>query len=253
MVTTFCLRLALGMVAPMLILPAAIVPPRFFRVQFLSALALIVIASFFLPDECAGDQRSLAWFSLISSGIIAVLGGLVWHTEEAPAGRMLMGAGTIGLLTALMAARVNLKIVEHPPLTRVDDLASALMLGSAVSAMLMGHSYLIAPAMSLSPLNRLLGLMAVALAIRIGLACAGLYVWTRQSTGSTLDIEAGLWLGARWLVGLFIPVGLTWMAWETARIRSTQSATGILYVVTILVFLGELLSMLLIEKLEIVM
>ena len=32
------------------------------------------------------------------------------------------------------------------------------------------------------------------------------------------------------------------MAWETARIRSTQSATGILYVVTIVCFLGELLS-----------
>jgi hypothetical protein len=38
------------------------------------------------------------------------------------------------------------------------------------------------------------------------------------------------------------------MAWETARIRSTQSATGILYVVVILVFLGELTSLLLVEK-----
>jgi hypothetical protein len=43
------------------------------------------------------------------------------------------------------------------------------------------------------------------------------------------------------------------MAWETARIRSTQSATGILYVVTIVVFLGELLSMLLIDKTGLIM
>src|SRR4051812_26520739 len=43
MVATFCLRLALGMIAPMLVLPIAIVPPRFFRVQFLSGLALIVL------------------------------------------------------------------------------------------------------------------------------------------------------------------------------------------------------------------
>ncbi len=50
------------------------------------------------------------------------------------------------------------------------------------------------------------------------------------------------------LLGLILPALLTWMAWETARIRSTQSATGILYVVTIIVFLGELLSMLLAEK-----
>ena len=35
------------------------------------------------------------------------------------------------------------------------------------------------------------------------------------------------------------------MAWRTARIRSTQSATGILYVVVIFCFLGELTSQLL--------
>jgi hypothetical protein len=38
------------------------------------------------------------------------------------------------------------------------------------------------------------------------------------------------------------------MAWETARIRSTQSATGILYVAVIMCFLGELTSQLLVEK-----
>jgi hypothetical protein len=35
------------------------------------------------------------------------------------------------------------------------------------------------------------------------------------------------------------------MAWESAKIRSTQSATGILYVVVIFCFLGELSSQLL--------
>jgi hypothetical protein len=38
------------------------------------------------------------------------------------------------------------------------------------------------------------------------------------------------------------------MAWECARIRSTQAATGILYVVVIVTFLGELTSLLLLEK-----
>ena len=44
------------------------------------------------------------------------------------------------------------------------------------------------------------------------------------------------------------PLALGWMAWETAKIRSTQSATGILYVVVILCFLGELTSQLLLGK-----
>ena len=49
---------------------------------------------------------------------------------------------------------------------------------------------------------------------------------------------------AGWL-GFVAPLVLGWMAWQTARIRSTQSATGILYVVVIFCFLGELTSLLL--------
>ncbi len=248
MVTTFCLRLALGLIAPMLLLPISLVPPRFFRVQFLAALPLVVIAGLFLPDGCFGDRRTFAWFALGLSAAIAVAGGIVWHTEEALGGRLFMVLGTLASAWALLLARVNLKSITPPALTEIDDFASALLLGAAISAMLMGHSYLIAPAMSLSPLNRLLGLLAVALAVRIGLAGWGLYEWTWLSSASTLDVETSLWLGARWLLGLIIPIGLTWMAWESARIRSTQSATGILYVVTVVVFLGELLSMLLVEK-----
>ena len=47
--------------------------------------------------------------------------------------------------------------------------------------------------------------------------------------------------------GFVAPLALDWMAWQTARIRSTQSATGILYVVVIFCFLGELTSQLLRE------
>ena len=47
------------------------------------------------------------------------------------------------------------------------------------------------------------------------------------------------------LFGLAGPAVLSYLTWETAKIRSTQSATGILYVVVILCFLGELTSQLL--------
>ena len=52
-------------------------------------------------------------------------------------------------------------------------------------------------------------------------------------------------LPVRWLVGVLAPLGFGLMALSAARIRSTQSATGILYVVVVCGFLGELLSMLL--------
>ena len=72
-----------------------------------------------------------------------------------------------------------------------------------------------------------------------------LWSWTGGRSTGTLDNEVILLLLVRWAVGFAGVLGLTWMAWQTARIRSTQSATGILYVVVIFCFLGELTGQLL--------
>src|SRR5262249_4591865 len=118
------------------------------------------------------------------------------------------------------------------------DATSAALLGSALTAMLLGHSYLIAPSMSIAPLMRLLGALALALAARMALDGGALGHWTWGHSLANLRGDVLLWLPVRWGVGLVAPLALTWMAWQTARIRSTQSATGILYVVVIFCFLG---------------
>ena len=69
--------------------------------------------------------------------------------------------------------------------------------------------------------------------------------WTGVHSLGTLNNDDLLWLPVRWFVGFVLPLVLGWMAWQTARIRSTQSATGILYVVVLLSFLGELTGQLL--------
>ena len=225
------------MIAVLPLLPASVVPPRFFRVQFLSVLAVIVIAGLFSTDIA----NVTFWIALGLTGLFSLAGSIVWHTDEAPFGRTLFYLTLAAMLGAVAIRR------EFDPLL-IDDLLGAAMLGSAISSMLMGHSYLIAPAMSMTPLLRLLGCLTATLALRILSACVGLWWWTRPAQATTLEMETALWLGARWLLGLLAPMVLVWMSWETARIRSTQSATGILYVVTIVVFLGELLSLLLVEK-----
>ena len=115
--------------------------------------------------------------------------------------------------------------------------------------MLMGHSYLIAPAMSLTPLLRLLAALLVAAAAAHG----GGRAWACGPGPPgirwlTWKMKPCLWLPVRWGVGFVGPLVLGWMAWQTARIRSTQSATGILYVVVIFCFLGELTSQLLLRQ-----
>ena len=174
-------------------------------------------------------------------------GSIIWHLDETPGGRVMNGLAPPALLACLILGGM----ASHPDETGwwrlADDIASAAVLGSATTAMLMGHSYLISPAMSMVPLLRLLIALGVSLAVRIGLACITLWLWNTARTGPP-ESELWLWLPTRWLLGLLGPLALGWMAWETARIRSTQSATGILYVVVIVCYLGELTSQLLVEK-----
>jgi hypothetical protein len=244
MAAIFCLRLACGLIVALPLLPAALVPPRFYRVQFLVALALLAVAAFFLRDA-AGIPF---WIACAAGTACCVAGSIVWHLDKAPGGRLMIWLTPPALLACLVLGGLNAHPEEAAWWRIADDLASAAVLGSATTAMLMGHSYLIAPTMSIGPLLRLLGALGASLAVRIGLACVALWLWTARPGGGSPEGELLLWLPARWVLGLLGPLALGWMAFETARIRSTQSATGILYVVVIVCYLGELTSQLLLEK-----
>src|SRR5207245_4571971 len=113
----------------------------------------------------------------------------------------------------------------------------AVLLGTATSAMLMGHSYLIAPTMSLTPLLRLLAALFIVTVLRMIVAGLGLWFWSTEHSLFNLEDETVLWLPVRWGLGFLGPLGVGWMAWFAARIRSTQSATGYLSVVVILCLL----------------
>jgi hypothetical protein len=252
----FCLRLALGMMACLLVLsPVAtarpapsqrpLAPPSFFRTHFLVVLALACGA--LLLARSTADRPLLA--VLGATMLLACLGSVSWSLERSPGGVTLIVLTTVLLTTALVLHEsANLPEGRSLAGTLAGSLSSAALLGTATSAMLMGHSYLIAPAMSLTPLYRLLGALAAALAVRMLVDGWAAGWWIAEHSFAGLQGDAALWLPVRWLVGFAAPLVLCWMAWQTARIRSTQSATGILYVVVIFCFLGELTGQLLREK-----
>ena len=49
-----------------------------------------------------------------------------------------------------------------------------------------------------------------------------------------------VFFGVRIVFGLLVPLIATIMAWRTARIRSLDSATGLLYIVAALILAGEI-------------
>jgi hypothetical protein len=232
MLAVFSLRLAAGMLAALLLLDPAQVNPRFYRTHFLTALGLAVLATLF-RNEAAGWPLLLL---ILAGAGLAFLGSVSWSLEGAPGGRALI---------VLTAAALASALVWQDGSALAADALSAAVLGSALTAMLIGHSYLIAPAMSLTPLLRLLAVLAAAVLLRMGADGYLLWCWTRTRSLGNLNSEGVLLLLARWAVGFLGPLVLDWMAWQSARIRSTQSATGILYVVVIFCFLGELTGQLL--------
>src|SRR5579884_2907935 len=235
MLAVFCLRLAVGLLACLLLLAPAQVNPRYYRTHFLTALGLTGLALAFVWETAGWPVLILLFVGLG----LALLGSLSWALEGAPGGRSLIVATPLVLGTAL-------GLHDHgTALFLAGDLTSAALLGAALSAMLMGHIYLMAPAMSLTPLMRLLAALVVALVARLAVDGYALGSWTTAHPSATLRSDVLLWLPVRWGGGFVLPLVLTWMAWQSACIRSTQSATGILYVVVIFCFLGELIGLLL--------
>jgi len=249
MLATFCLRLAWGMAGALLILSPAQVAPRFYRVQFLTVLGLGAVALVDLRTEA--DVWLIA--SLIAALALAFAGSFVWSLEGHPGGVaiVVLTVVTLGIALGLtQSAVIRSSVAEQPCVLWgfINQLTSAALLGTSMSAMLMGHSYLVAPAMSIQPLLSLLRALFAAVLLRAIVAGAGLWSWTDTHSLVNLESDTVLLLPVRWGLGLVGPLVFGGMAWASARIRSTQSATGILYVVVIFCFLGELTSQVLQES-----
>lgn len=173
--------------------------------------------------------------------LFAVLYNRAWHFDWAGARRpLLVGAVVAGIAASLLAS--------PGPVFTIADLTSALLLGGATSAMILGHYYLVVLDLPISALRRLTVLLIVALVLRaaaVGLVLAGPAHAGYEEAGL---IAHGLWsadgifVWMRLLFGIAGPLSLSWFIWKTVEIRSTQSATGILYVQLFLVLAGELLA-----------
>ena len=121
--------------------------------------------------------------------------------------------------------------------TPLAILAGALALGTALTGLSLGHWYLVTPSPSVRPLVQLsLGCLACLI------VQSALLLLLLPGAPQTLFTTYVLFLGVRIVFGLLVPIAATVMTWRTARIRSLDSATGLLYVVTALVIAGEIVA-----------
>jgi hypothetical protein len=125
----------------------------------------------------------------------------------------------------------------HPVLLAASFLSGALLLGSSLSAMLLGHWYLVVKDLPVRPLKTLTVLFFAALAARTA-ATAAAFLLDPEGGRAVAD-RSFLFVLVYGLFSLGTPIGMSWMVWGTVKIRSTQAATGILYGVVAFVLMGE--------------
>jgi hypothetical protein len=109
----------------------------------------------------------------------------------------------------------------------------AAVLGGVWAAMVLGHWYLVTPRLPEAPLIRFSRWLGIALAVQIGLFVAWLGLGAGPSGSPAFAGLVGPWALFVWLrllVGLVFPLIVSWAAIQTARSRSMESATGLLYI-----------------------
>jgi hypothetical protein len=267
----FLLRLAFGLAFGMAITSPRLVSSGYFRNHLYVTLGLATLAA--VAIRAASPE---AFWYAVGAAVASYVGAVCWLYEKKIAGRVAL---IFVALTSITGALVlinplpvpvsdrekSFEITSNEPANRslptipseragdrislarslrtLSSVSSGLLLGMTTAAMLLGHWYLNAPGMELAPLRQLIA-AALAAVVAQSLVC-GSGLMMELALRADAPLAWLLFVTLRWSFGLFGVAGLLWMARKTLEIPNTQSATGILYVAVIGVFVGELTAALL--------
>ena len=239
----FVFRLSLGLAATMALTSPKQVSSGFFRVHLWVLLGLATFGSLAVwSQKSLFAQPDLVTGIAVAVAVLSYIGSVIWLYEQKSAG--------LATLVAIVLLCTLLLLMVHPSKAAsgvagtswllLDIVSGSMLLGSTFAAMLLGHWYLNSPTMKLDPLKWLLIVLAGSLVARALLSGTGFGIhFARGDVNSEFAWAA---TAMRWLAGVVGLGGMTWMTWQTLKIPNTQSATGILYVALVFVFLGELAS-----------
>jgi hypothetical protein len=172
------------------------------------AMGVFVVLALVTMAAIARGRRGAwpAWAGLASGVGSLALGALAW--------------GSGGALSTLMLG--------------VQLLVLASATGGVFAAMILGHWYLVTPRLPEAPLvlvsRLLLGVVAVQVALFVVWVGLGAGPGAKGGPFAALVGPWALFVWLRLLVGLVFPLVVSWAAVKTARSRSMESATGLLYI-----------------------
>ena len=252
----FLLAVSFGSLTTLYWIPEDDLGRGYFQMNALVVLGLLGIAMAvvllhpFRPFGARPGPGILALAAALAGGFLYY--AAIWR-ERWSLGRWPLTLSTLGCLAALLLAGPNMVAPLTPlpyrgALLTASLIASSLLLGWSLITMLLGHWYLVAPRLTFRHLAVFSWVLLGTVLLRVLSVAASLAVAARVDElvePHPLRVLAsfggqGIFFWFRLLWGLAIVLPLTAMALHCARQRSNQSATGILYVVVVGAFIGEI-------------
>jgi hypothetical protein len=208
-------------------------------------MALDLLLEALLPSGTAllgaplpsGAQASLFHWSIAFT--VALLAYAFFCAVMTDVARRVVGVIGFGAMAIAKAAAAFGPSLGGVGTAAVAFVPAALVSGSALAGMLLGHWYLVAPNLSFRPLRRAIDIVFIAVALQ-----AAVIVLVVLTSASTVRSEL-LWSGDAvpfWLLvvgsGIVFTTGVALLTRHFARIRANQPATAMLYVLIISVVMG---------------
>jgi hypothetical protein len=244
---SFLHQAAVGGLMALVLIPFDVISRQFFRICGLVLLALEGLALWW----SGGEEGLAGWFGPLF--VLLVLGfTLTWFTPRTPGATVLHRGGILAGLGLLMADVHRYPIAGAGPLGVVMGVAnavtSALLLGTALIGLLLGHRYLNEPHLPVALIRRLSNVFCVVLLLQGTLPA----LFTIVVTGLGHSEAASEWmrlLGEHWallfgrmFVGIGASLAVVLVILNCLRLPNVQAATGFYYIAVITVFLGEFLG-----------
>jgi hypothetical protein len=240
MTESFLLLLAAGVMLSAVISDPKEVTIDWLRLGGIIALAMAALSVYFaMRRDQPLTQRQWVMYGMLFAALLLYLGAI--HLPV-PAGRGLAVPAFLGGVFLaghfLLPSRISI----------LTTAGAAAMCGLALMDMLLGHAYLTASKMTIRPFVRLHLGLAIVMGLRVICAVGLTMILLWQRPIELFWDRFGILVLTRWLVGLGVSGLFIYMAWDCIRRRATQSATGILYVAGVLIFIGELMALYLLRE-----
>ncbi|HEV2013151.1 MAG TPA: hypothetical protein VGR77_04610 [Candidatus Dormibacteraeota bacterium] len=188
---------------------------------FLQGILVVALIAHTVVIWRGKDSSTMSWALTLSASVLLLAG--IAATFWPLAGSLLDGAA-IALAVVLSAA----------------------VLGAATTGMLLGHWYLVTPALTNRPLLRAIGVLLVGLVLQALIFPLTLRGLAHGSGSLFHPLSLSPALSVLWALGaVILPLVAAGLALPTCRLRSFMSTTGLLYLAMIAILPGQLLGQLL--------